>query len=291
MGVCLINDNFDELKPFFYDKQKLEEERAEKAEKRVKAENARRKKYMKGQQIITVDKFQIERIKNQKLLKKKTHDIHNLGIEKKDEILLLNSAKKERAKTESGQGNESKAFISATLRSKKYDIINYPKDVFELINKIRNNPESFIKDVQNAITNIKKFNNKLIYNGNLKVYLNKGEIMFNEAIEYLKKTQSMKSLELKKEIGIDMPTDEEYLNDKDIFKKKILKEKKIKNIERYYREAIKDPYTGVLMMIVDDTIKNQGEKRVTILNPLLNNIFINCKMYGNKFLAYLTFSK
>ena len=38
-------------------------------------------------------------------------------------------------------------------------------------------------------------------------------------------------------------------------------------------------------------IKNQGEKRITILDPLLNNIFINCKMYGKKFLAYLTFSK
>ncbi len=276
-----MNDNFEELKMDYYEQQKIEEDKAEKA----------KKKYMKGQQVITVNKFQIEKIKKQKLLKKKTHDIHNLGIEKNQEILLLSSAKKERAKTESGRGKDSNLFISATLRSKKYDIINYPKDVLELINKIRNNPESFVQDVETAITNIHKYNNKLIYSGNLNVYLNKGEIMFKEAIECLKKTQSMKSLSFNKDICIDLPTDEEYIKDKDIFKKKILKEKKIKNIERYYREAIKDPYTGVLMMIVDDTIKNQGEKRITILNPLLNNIYINCKMYGNKFLAYLTFSK
>ena len=121
--------------------------------------------------------------------------------------------------------------------------------------------------------------------------MNKGEKMFKEAIDYLKKTKSMKPLAFNQEIGIDMPTEEEFNKDKDFFKKKILKEKKIKNIERYYREAIKDPYTGVLMMIVDDTNKNQGEKRITILNPILSKISINCKMYGNKFLAYLTFSK
>ena len=70
---------------------------------------------------------------------KKRHDINNLGIEKNADALLL-SSKKDRAKTESGHIIESKR-ISETLRSKKYDIINYPKDGFELISKIRNNPK------------------------------------------------------------------------------------------------------------------------------------------------------
>jgi hypothetical protein len=278
MGVCLINDNFEDLRFDFYDKEREEEEKAKRA----------KQQYKKSQQVIKVDKFQLEKIKKQKLLKKKTHDINNLGIEKNEEILLLSSTKKNKAKTESGHLNESKLF---SLRSRKYDIVNYPKDVFELINKIRNKPESFIEDIERALTNIKKYKDKLIYNGNIKIYLNKGEKMFKEAIDFLKKTKSMKPLAFNQEIGIDMPTEEEFNKDKDFFKKKILKEKKIKNIERYYREAIKDPYTGVLMMIVDDTNKNQGEKRITILNPILSKISINCKMYGNKFLAYLTFSK
>jgi predicted ribosome quality control (RQC) complex YloA/Tae2 family protein len=161
----------------------------------------------------------------------------------------------------------------------------------ELINKIRSDPQSFVNDIETAMTNIQEYNNRLIYNGGIKVKLNKGENMFKDAIDYLRKTKSMPPLTLNKEIEIEMPTDEEYKKEKDFFKQKILTKKKENKIERYYREAIKDPYTGVLMMIVDDTSRNQGEKRITILDPLLNKISINCKMYGKKFLAYLTFSK
>ena len=92
------------------------------------------------------------------------------------------------------------------------------------------------------------------------------------------------------DISIDLPDENEF-GDKEFFKNKILSERKVKKIERYYREAIKDPYIGVLMMIVDDTNKNQGEKRKTILDPNLNKVGIKCKLYGNKFLAYLTFGK
>ena len=193
MGVCLINDNFEDIEDIigmnYFGKDRTLEEN----------ENKPKKKVYKGQQIIKVNKFQLDRIKKQKILKKKTHDISNLGIEKNEEILLLSSPKKGRTNTESGNIYKSKE-ISPTIKSKKYDIINYPKDVFELINKIRSNPESFIKDIENAITNIQKYKNKLIYNGNIKIYLNKGEKMFNEAIECLRKTKSMKPLIFNKEI-------------------------------------------------------------------------------------------
>jgi len=277
MGVYLISDNFEELKLNYFD---LEREREEKEEEKKE----------QSQKIITVNDFYLEKIKKEKIIKKKTQAASNLGIQKNEDILLF-STKKEKARTESGVLFDSRLFKSMTVKSKKYDIINYPKDVLELINKIRNNPESFIVDVETAIKSILKYNNQLIYSGNLKVYLNKGEKMFKEAIEYLRKTKSMKSLTFNKDIEIKLPSDEEYKMDDDYFKKQILSQKKIKKIERYYREAIKDPYVGVLMMVVDDTIKNQGQKRITILDPLLNNIYINCKMYGKKFLAYLTFSK
>jgi len=100
----------------------------------------------------------------------------------------------------------------------------------------------------------------------------------------------MNDLVLNEEISIELPNENE-INDDDFFKNKILAQRKIKKIERYYREAIKDPYVGVLMMVVDDTNKNQGEKRKTILDPSLNKVGIKCKLYGNKFLAYLTFGK
>ena len=190
MGVCLIDDKFEELRFDYYDIEKNKEDKADKA----------KQKFINNQQIITVNKFQIEKIKKIKLAKKKTHDINNLGIEKNEEILLLSSAKKERAKTIT-EDKGSKVAICPTLY-KKYDIINYPKDVFELINKIRNNPQSFIKDIEIAITNIKKYKNKIFYNGNIKIYLNKGEQMYNEAIEYLYQTKSMTPLSFNKDIGI-----------------------------------------------------------------------------------------
>ena len=276
MGVCLIADNFEELR-INYDEKTAEEEKAKKM----------KENFINGQQVIRINEIEIEKIKKQKLLKKKTHEMKVLNVSTNTSIILLGVNKK--AKTETN--SENKIIGTQTFKSKKYDIVNYPKDVLELINKIRSDPQSFVNDIETAMTNITKYNNRLIYNGSIKVKLNKGENMFKDAIDYLNKTKSMAPLTLNKEIEIEMPTDEEYKKEKEFFKQKILTKKKENNIERYYREAIKDPYTGVLMMIVDDTSRNQGEKRITILDPLLNKISINCKMYGKKFLAYLTFSK
>ena len=276
MGVCLIADNFEELR-INYDEKTAEEEKAKKM----------KENFINGQQVIRINEIEIEKIKKQKLLKKKTHEMKVLNVSTNTSIILLGVNKK--AKTETN--SENKIIGTQTFKSKKYDIVNYPKDVLELINKIRSDPQSFVNDIETAMTNITKYNNRLIYNGSIKVKLNKGENMFKDAIDYLNKTKSMAPLTLNKEIEIEMPTDEKYKKEKELFKQKIMTKKKENNIERYYREAIKDPYTGVLMMIVDDTSRNQGEKRVTILDPLLNKISINCKMYGKKFLAYLTFSK
>ena len=283
MGVCVFPEGFEELN-FNYDYTKAEEDKALKEKQQLV-------KYIENQRIITVNKFQLEKIKNKNLLKKKTLD-KKLHIVNSDSILLLRTSKKFLTKTETNNHSESRLFISPTIKSKKYDIINYPKDVLDLINKIRQNPKYFVQDVEYAINLIQKYKNKLIYNGNIKVYLNKGEKRFKEAIQILNETKGMNNLILNDDISIELPSEKEFNNDaNNFFKNKILSQRKIKKIERYYREAIKDPYTGVLMMIVDDTSKNQGEKRKTILDPNLNKVGIKCRFYGNKFLAYLTFGK
>ena len=281
MGVCLIPDNFEEFN-FSYNYKEEEEKKALKEKEKLN-------RFIQSQRIIRANKFQIEKIKKKNLMKRQTLD-KRLDIVNNDSILLLSSTKKHSAKTETYNLNESKIFFSGTMKSKKYDIINYPKDVVEYINQIRHNPKDFIKDVQNAIPFIEKYKNKLIYNGNTRVYLNQGKKIFLEAIQCLNETNAMNDLVLNEEISIELPNENE-INDDDFFKNKILAQRKIKKIERYYREAIKDPYVGVLMMVVDDTNKNQGEKRKTILDPSLNKVGIKCKLYGNKFLAYLTFGK
>ena len=278
MGVCILPENFKELS-FYYDYLKEEKKAAKKKKEKLE-------KYIKSQKIITVNKFQLVKIRKKSLMEAKTLD-KKLDIVNNDSIFI----KKNFIKSETNNLTESRLFISATIKSKKYDIINYPKDVLELINKIRKDPKSFVKDVENAIQLISTYKNKLVYNGNIRVYLNKGKNMFLEAINTLNETNSMDNLILNEDISIDLPSEKEFNNDIYFFKNKILRERKKKQIERYYREAIKDPYTGVLMMIVDDTYKNQGEKRKTILDPNLNKVGIKCKLYGSKFLAYLTFGK
>jgi hypothetical protein len=275
MGVCLIPE-FEELK-FSYDYQKEEEKQALRYKEKVN-----QNKY--NQRIIIANKFQIEKMRKRTLDK-------NLSIFSTDYIFLTSSPKNNLTKTEPKGPSKGEIFISSTLKSKKYDIINYPKDVVELINKIRKAPKYFIEDVKQAIPMIETYKDKLIYNGNIKVYLNTGKDMFLEAIQCLNETEPMGELKLNEEISIDLPSEKEFEENEEFFKKKILSQREIKKIERYYREAIRDPYIGVLMMIVDDTCKNQGEKRKTILDPNLNKVGIKCQFYGNKFLAYLTFGK
>ena len=275
MGVCLIPE-FEELK-FSYDYQKEEEKQALRYKEKVN-----QNKY--NQRIIIANKFQIEKMRKRTLDK-------NLSIFSTDYIFLTSSPKNNLTKTEPKGPSKGEIFISSTLKSKKYDIINYPKDVVELINKIRKAPKYFIEDVKQAIPMIETYKDKLIYNGNIKVYLNTGKDMFLEAIQCLNETEPMDELKLNEEISIDLPSEKEFEENEEFFKKKILSQREIKKIERYYREAIRDPYIGVLMMIVDDTCKNQGEKRKTILDPNLNKVGIKCQFYGNKFLAYLTFGK
>ena len=66
MGVCMINDNLEELRFNYYIKEKEKQEEKEKA----------KEKFMRGQQIITVNKFQLEKIKKQNIIKKKTHEVN-----------------------------------------------------------------------------------------------------------------------------------------------------------------------------------------------------------------------
>ena len=85
MGVCILPEDFQEI--IDYDGyMKIEEEKESKKKERIV-------RYINSQRIISVNKFKIEKIKKQNLLKKKTHD-KKFHIVNSDSILLLNSTKK-----------------------------------------------------------------------------------------------------------------------------------------------------------------------------------------------------
>ena len=173
----------------------------------------------------------------------------------------------------------------------KYDISKYPKDVFDLINKIREDPPKFAEDVEKAISLIKEENGKLIYSGKLKVALNKGEPLFREVINILKSTPSLAPLTFNENIKIECPLEEEEIKDPKVFQNKIIEKKKQIELHAYFKDAIKDPYISTLLMIVDDSGKNAGKKRESLLNPEFKNIAISAIMVHKAFCAYFTFSK
>jgi hypothetical protein len=170
--------------------------------------------------------------------------------------------------------------------------LSFVKYLFAHINKIRTNPKSFIKYIeqaQNNITKDKKGNS--IYKGNLKVALSKGKEAFDKAISSLKKMKPMNPLLFKKELCIDIPTNENEFKSGDYLKNKI-KEKMNKGIliEAFWRDIIKDPEINFLLMIVDDNPINLGAKRKDILNPKMKYIGINSAYLGPFFVSYLVLS-
>ena len=75
---------------------------------------------------------------------------------------------------------------------------------------------------------IETYNDKLIYSGYTKVYLNKGKDMFIDLIKSLNETNPMGELIFDENISIELPSEKEFIEDKDFFKNKILSERKIK---------------------------------------------------------------
>lgn len=186
---------------------------------------------------------------------------------------------------------EPKPIEKVKAPKQKYDISKYPKDVCDLINKIRDDPPKFVEDIEKAISLIKEDKGKLIYSGKLKVALNRGEPLFREVIEILKHTPHLEPLTFNDSIKIECPLVEEEIKDPKVFQNKIIEKKKQVELHAYFKDAIKDPYISTLLMIVDDSGKNAGKKRESILNPEFKNIAISAIMVHKTFCAYFTFSK
>ena len=243
------------------------------------------------------EKKEEDNIKEEKKEEEKKNESNNLNTNNnnyQNEKLL--STVKEESKEKSSNINESNLNqtdlkLKSNIKKVKYKIENYPNDAFNLINKIRNNPKDFIPEIEEAIKHIKTEQNKLIYSGNLKVALNKGEEIFKETIEILKQIPPMESLIFDNNIAIDPPDDEEGLKDPKIFQNKIIEKKKIINLDAYFKDAIKDPFVSVLLIIVDDSGKHAGKKRAAVLNKDYKKIAITVKMINKKFCAYYTLSK
>ena len=180
-------------------------------------------------------------------------------------------------------------------KSKKYiDPNGKPKDefskfIFNQINAIREDPQSFIDIIQKSKKNIKIDKSGIkIYKSTCKVALNKGEPAFNEAIEFLRKTKAMNKLIYNPDFVIDLPN-----NEYDIISKEYLGNKVKEKIERgidiksFWKDIVKDEEACFILTVVDDSAKNSGNKRNDILNRDNKYIGISSVRIGRSFACYI----
>ena len=169
---------------------------------------------------------------------------------------------------------------------------NYSKYLLEQINKIRTDPQSYIGVIEDAKNNIiKDKNGRYIFNGKIRIALMNGESDFNNAIDYLKKVQSMGKLVYNPFLTVELPKSEneiKYKNDLSLKVDNMIKDGII--IKSFWRDVIKDPQISFLMMIVDDTGDNSGMRRKDILDPNMKYIGISSIDINGSFVCYITLS-
>ena len=169
---------------------------------------------------------------------------------------------------------------------------NYSKFLFEQINKIRADPQSYIGIIEDAKNNIiKDKNGRIIYNGKIKIALTNGDNSFNNAINFLKSIKPMGKLEFNPYLTVELPKSENEIKYKNDLRLKV--ENMINNgisIKSYWRDVIKDPEISFLMMIVDDNGDKSGMRRKDLLDPNMKYIGINSIDINGTFVCYLTLS-
>ena len=183
------------------------------------------------------------------------------------------------------------------LRNQKY--LNYPERIIEIINNIRQDPVSYADVVLDSMKNIVEDNNKndatknkIIYKRKVKVALTRGKPAFLEAAEDLRNTEPLPPLEFVPEICIPLPEDELDMKDNNFLKKKVIELRKEGiHIDVFYKDLVKIPEVSALLMIVDDSGKNAGKKRMTLLDKNIKYIGVSSRFVGKTFIAYLSFVK
>ena len=181
-------------------------------------------------------------------------------------------------------------------KNKKYS--DYPEKIVELMNKVRADPVSYADIIEDSMQYIIKekdennpTNERILFNKKIKAALNKGESVFKEAAQYLRSLTPLPPLEFNKDKCIPLPENEHELNDPNFFKGQVKLIRERTSVNVFFKDFIKIPEVSGLLMFVDDTNKNEGKKRLALLDKDLKYIGVTSKFIGNKFIAYFALSK
>ena len=160
--------------------------------------------------------------------------------------------------------------------------------IFEQINALRENPQSFIEVLEKAKSHITLDKSGVkIYKSSVKVALNKGEEAFDKAIEVLEKTEPMKKLKYNPDFLIELPTNELDVKSKEYLTDQVkLKLDAGIDVKSFWKDIVRDAESCFILTIVDDSGKNAGNKRNDILNPENKYIGITTVRIGKSFACY-----
>ena len=166
---------------------------------------------------------------------------------------------------------------------------SFSRYIFEQINALRENPQSFIDVIEKAKSHItidEKTGIK-IYKSSVKVALNNGESAFNEAIEFLRNTPPMKKLKYNPDFVIDLPKNELDVKSKEYLMDQVrLKIDSGADIKSFWKDIVNDAESCFILTVVDDSGLEDGNKRIDILNRDNKYIGISTVKIGRSFACY-----
>ena len=250
--------------------------------------NLNYQKFKENNEIINIDKNENE------MDNRNNYDIYDIvepkkiSEENKEGVNALKfHIESKNGKINNTENTNSNFYFTTTSERPKDEFSEY---IFDNINQIRENPQSFIKVIEQAKKNIILDKRGIyIYKSIVKVALSRGLPAFDETIDFLKKLNPMPKLIFSNDLLIDAPINEEQLKDKKYMNEQI--NAKVQNgipIKSFWRDIIKDPETCLILMIVDDNGPNSGKKRNDILDPNMQCIGIVSKKIGKNFASYIT---
>ncbi len=189
-----------------------------------------------------IDKNEYTNINNNEIDKNENNKINNNEIKEESLQEKIEEEKKEELEKEKSENQKSENEI----KSSKIKYINYNKEVFELINKIREDPSSYADKILDSIQYINEVKEivkdkttgeekeiiKRTFKKKLKVALTRGEIAFKEAADELRQLKPIKPFIFNKDILIPLPDTIEQMKDPNFLKSQA-EEKKKKFYFRY----------------------------------------------------------
>ena len=226
----------------------------------------------------------------------------NKNFNKEDNLLGYNNNNQENIYPSDNQNNNIEPpsnpqdIISNEDQKLKYS--DYAEKIVDLINNIREDPVSYADLIEDSIQYIVEeedkndpLNTRLIFKKKVKVALNRGESAFREAADYLRTLNPLPPLEFTNDKCIPLPETEDELKDPTFLREQVRVMREQTQIDVFFKDLIKVPEVSGLLMIVDDTNKNAGKKRMALLNKDLKYVGVTSKFIGKTFIAYFAFSK